>query len=162
MYSFTYKLLTQSGIRSVMLPDREHNFSTHILLVMQWDDCLAVKWAIRLLAVSIGMGWDEPVQHNTSRAHPLGHEIRYYLDTQIVTPLTFYLLWDKMRLSGGKKCSNTYILSKMGWCIRCNKTLCQKHADQLLVWDEIWWTALGKVQFHSLPVAHAIRCNVIS
>ena len=31
----TYKLLTQSRIRYVMLPDREHSFATHMLLIMK-------------------------------------------------------------------------------------------------------------------------------
>ena len=100
-------------ISCVMLPDREHSFvATHILLVMQWDDCSAVKGAVHLLAVSHGIGWDKPIQHN-SRTHPLAHEIRYCLDTKIATPLTSYLLWYKIRLSCKRKFSNTYILQDM-------------------------------------------------
>ena len=46
-----------------MLPEREHNFASHTLFVIQWDDdCLGVKGAaLYLLAVSDGIGWDEPV-----------------------------------------------------------------------------------------------------
>ena len=144
MYGVTYKLVTQNNIRCVMLPGRDHSFAAYFLLVVQWDDCLAVKGAVvHSLAVSHGMGWDEPIQHN-SITHPLAHRIRCCLESKCANPLTFYLLWSKIRLSGSKKCSNTYILPNISWTmLKCDNILCQKAWLTLYwSWNEIWWTAL--------------------
>ena len=121
---------------------------------MKLDDCLVVKWAAHLLAVNHGIDrlrWTWPIQHN-SRTHPLAHEIRYCLETKIATPLTFYLLWDKIRLSGRTKC-NTYFLPTFVDALVNVITCCVKVWLTLYwSWDKIWWTPLDTTHFQILVV----------
>ena len=122
---------------------------------------LAVKCAVHLLSVNHGI--DEPIQHNSRTTNPLVHEIRYCMGTKIATPLTFYLLWDKIRLSGRRKCSNTYFLPNICWCIKCNNILCQSMTYSLLVMRrDLMGSFRLKVWFYSLPNpgGHEIRCKV--
>ena len=101
---------------------------------MRWPFCCQRK--CDLLAISHGMGWDEPVQYN-SRTHPLAQEMRYYcLYSKCTTPLTFFLLWDKIRPSGRKKCRNTYILPNIIWGMNCDEVMCQRH-DSLSIGREM-------------------------
>ena len=43
----TYKLLIKNSIKCVMLLDIEYSFVTHLLLVMQYNDCLTVKGVVQ-------------------------------------------------------------------------------------------------------------------
>ena len=158
MYSVTYKLLMQNSITCVMLPNTEHSFVTHFLLVMQWDDCLAIKRVVYcdLLSVSHGMSWNESVQY-TSRTHPLVHEMRYCLDSKCATALTFYLLWEEIRLSSRNKCGNTYILQNISWGMSCDKVICQKHdwlsIGNMIRFDGLLWT------WSAIPLALTSCCS---
>ena len=106
----------------------EPSFVTYLLLVVvEWDHCVAVKGAVHLRAVCHGMGWDKaPVQHKQdSPASCSWNEIQHLNSIEMNNP-THILCFVQQDKACRNKYSNTYILSNNGWAMKCDKIMSQK------------------------------------